>query len=112
MSQFEVPAKHWGDKEIAMLMANQALLDEDTKRELGLVADEAADEGEDETDEDVIEDDSDLVSVKVVGEIPSFDEDMNHTHNLEVGSVVEVPQELADGWVEAGLAEPVNTEGE
>jgi uncharacterized membrane protein len=39
-NQFEVPAKPWGDKEIKFLMANQPLLDNETKAELGLTVSE------------------------------------------------------------------------
>lgn len=37
-NEFQLPARPWGDKEIKFLMAHEALLDNETRAELGLKA--------------------------------------------------------------------------
>jgi hypothetical protein len=128
-NEFQVPAKPWGEADIKFLMAHVDFLTDDVKEELGIVsrpADEttvAAPELTDEpavvpeavtpseetatetqTETEVV-DEVDLASFTITGAIPVLDGEGKETGGyLEIGSIQEVPTELGNSWVEAGLA--------
>lgn len=54
--------------------------------------------------------DGTMVKVKILQAFPYFDEEGNEKGTMEVDSTQEVPMELANDWVEKGLAEIISDE--